>query len=246
METIERKTLLYKSKVEYADYAINHAEGCAHGCKYPCYARLIKKLSYDEWIKPKLVENATDLLKKELQKGKVPQKSRVYLSFSTDPYMMGYPEVWQMTNNLIELLLLYGHVPVILTKGLIDFDTPFLRNGVEWGITLVSWSLKFATRFEPFAANPLLRWNRLARLAAKGENTWVSLEPYPPPTIFNQDIMDILNTVKFVKRIVFGRWNYAGIQEHEFYQKTAQVVQDFGKANRIEVIIKKEIKGNDE
>ena len=30
---IQRKTLLYKSEVEYADFCLNHIEGCSHGCK---------------------------------------------------------------------------------------------------------------------------------------------------------------------------------------------------------------------
>lgn len=32
MKTIERKTLLYKTNVEYGDYTINHVLGCSHGC----------------------------------------------------------------------------------------------------------------------------------------------------------------------------------------------------------------------
>lgn len=47
METIEKKRLLYKSKVEYMDgpgvYTMNHVQGCAHGCRYPCYAYLAAK-----------------------------------------------------------------------------------------------------------------------------------------------------------------------------------------------------------
>ena len=35
MQKIKRKTLLYKSGVEYADYCLNHVEGCSHGCKFP-------------------------------------------------------------------------------------------------------------------------------------------------------------------------------------------------------------------
>lgn len=37
---IEIKTMLYKTGVEYVeygDYTMNHIQGCAHGCKYPCY-----------------------------------------------------------------------------------------------------------------------------------------------------------------------------------------------------------------
>ena len=38
METIKRKSLLYKSDVEYGNFCLNHVLGCSHGCLYPCYA----------------------------------------------------------------------------------------------------------------------------------------------------------------------------------------------------------------
>lgn len=39
---IQRKTMLYKTGVEYGDYTMNFVQGCSHGCKYPCYAYLLK------------------------------------------------------------------------------------------------------------------------------------------------------------------------------------------------------------
>jgi DNA repair photolyase len=71
MLTTTRKSLLYKTGVEYGDYTANHIEGCAHGCKYPCYAMLMARrfgraASYEDWTQPKLVSNALDLLDREL------------------------------------------------------------------------------------------------------------------------------------------------------------------------------------
>ena len=71
IEYIKRKSLLYKTGVEYGDYTINHVLGCSHGCLYPCYAMLMarrfgKVTTYEEWLKPKIVENAIELLKKEI------------------------------------------------------------------------------------------------------------------------------------------------------------------------------------
>ena len=40
---MERKTLIYKTGVEYGDYTLNHVQGCSHGCKYPCYAFMMAK-----------------------------------------------------------------------------------------------------------------------------------------------------------------------------------------------------------
>ena len=74
-QSIKRKTLIYKTGVEYGDYTMNHVLGCSHGCKYPCYAFLMKRRfgeikSYEEWCQPALVENTLVLLDKELPKFK--------------------------------------------------------------------------------------------------------------------------------------------------------------------------------
>ena len=75
MDTIMRKSLLYKSKVEYSDYTVNHVVGCSHGCKYPCYAMMLAKRfgrvkDYEDWCHPVLVKNALELLDNELPKQK--------------------------------------------------------------------------------------------------------------------------------------------------------------------------------
>ena len=66
---IKRKTLIYKTGVEYGDYTLNHVQGCSHGCKYPCYAYMMAKRfgkvkNYEEWIQPQIVENTMQLLSK--------------------------------------------------------------------------------------------------------------------------------------------------------------------------------------
>ena len=88
MKHIERKSLVYKTGVEYGDYTINIAEGCSHGCKYPCYAMMMAKRfgkakTYEDWCEPKIVSNAIDLLDKELPKMKDSIKS---IHLSRDSY----------------------------------------------------------------------------------------------------------------------------------------------------------------
>lgn len=39
MDTIIRKTLLYRSGLGF--HCVNHAQGCGHGCLYPCYAYMM-------------------------------------------------------------------------------------------------------------------------------------------------------------------------------------------------------------
>ena len=71
MKTITLKTMLYKTGVEYGDYTMNHALGCSHGCKYPCYAFMMAKRfgkvsSYKEWLEPHLVCNTMEILEQEI------------------------------------------------------------------------------------------------------------------------------------------------------------------------------------
>ena len=108
MQKTVRRSLLYKSGVEYADFCLNHVEGCAHGCKYPCYAmqmarRFGRVKNYNDWLKPKLVSNALELLDKEIPIYK-DQIKFVHLCFMTDPFMYKYKEVADMSLKIIERL----------------------------------------------------------------------------------------------------------------------------------------------
>ena len=73
MEKVIRKTMLYKTGVEYGDYTINHIIGCSHGCKYPCYAYMMahrfgKAKTMSDWCEPVLIDNYMEILNKELPK----------------------------------------------------------------------------------------------------------------------------------------------------------------------------------
>lgn len=94
METIARNKLLYKSKVEYMAgpgvYTMNHVQGCAHGCRYPCYAYLAAKRfgqasSMGEWMTPKPVDDAIKLLKRDVAARRKEPVERVHMCFTTDP-----------------------------------------------------------------------------------------------------------------------------------------------------------------
>ncbi|MBQ6757823.1 MAG: radical SAM protein [Selenomonadaceae bacterium] len=241
MKTITRKTMLYKTGVEYGDYTMNHVLGCAHGCKYPCYAFMIKKRfgevqDYADWCEPKLVSNTLDLLDAEIPKLKGKIKS-VHLCFSTDPFMKGYPEVGQMSLAAIRKLNDAGIKCTVLTKGVLPIELADLSPENEYGISLVAFNQEFRERYEPNAARYYPRVNALLDLHRLGCKTWVSMEPYPTTNIIEQNIYDVLWQVNFVNKIVFGRWNYskeaAGYKE--FYNRQAAIVKKLG----IECIIKR-------
>ena len=101
MKMITRKSMLYKTEVEYGDYTMNHVLGCSHGCKYPCYAFMMAKRfgkvdSYEDWLEPRLVSNTLEILDREIPKLKEKIKS-VQLCFTTDPFMYGCDEIKKMS-----------------------------------------------------------------------------------------------------------------------------------------------------
>lgn len=210
---IERKTMLYKTEVEYGDYTMNHIQGCAHGCKYPCYAFIMKKRfgqvkSYNEWLEPYLVSNTLELLDKEIPRLRNRIKS-VQLCFSTDPFMYQYTEVKNMSIEAIKKLNAAGIKCSVLTKGILPIELAELSKENEYGITLISLDEDFCKRIEPGSAPIKKRLAALRELHDVGCKTWVSIEPYPTPNIVKQGLQNILEAVGFVDKIIFGRMNYS-------------------------------------
>ncbi|MCI6913267.1 MAG: radical SAM protein [Treponema succinifaciens] len=247
MQTITRKSMLYKTGVEYGDYTMNHVQGCFHGCKYPCYAYLMAKRfgkckTYEEWIEPKLVENTLELLDKEIPKLKDKINS-VQLCFTTDPFMTNYPEVSEMTLKAIEKLN-NANIPCnILTKGILPIELSNLSKKNEYGITLVSLDENYRIKTEPNASPYQDRINALKKLHESGCKTWVSIEPFPTPNIIEQNIFEILNAISFVDKIIFGRTHYnkmiSEYKNHkQFYNNEAKKVISFCQDNNIAYHIK--------
>ena len=212
MKTITRKTMLYKTGVEYGDYTMNHVQGCAHGCEYPCYAMLMAKRfgrvkSYAEWCEPLLVSNTLELLDKEIPRLKAKIKS-VHLCFTTDPFMYGYDEVAHMSIAAMRKLNDAGIPCSALSKGILPIELAELSPENVYGITLVSLDERYREKVEPGAAPYAQRVAALRALHDRGCKTWVSIEPYPSPNLIEQDLLAILDAVSFVDRIIFGRTNY--------------------------------------
>lgn len=244
---IQRKSMLYVTGVEYGDYTMNHVQGCSHGCKYPCYAFMMKKRfgqikSYEQWMRPYLVSNTIELLTKEIPKLKN-KINIVQLCFTTDPFMYGYDEIKEMSLKAIELLNSNDIKCSVLTKGILPSELADFSTENEYGITLVSLDEDFRKRMEPYTAPYVERIQALRDLHDLGFKTWVSIEPYPTPNIFEQDLVEILNKIDFVDKIIFGRLNYnkevSNYKEYKFfYDDMALKVIEFCNINNIQYHIK--------
>ncbi|MBR5339091.1 MAG: radical SAM protein [Lachnospiraceae bacterium] len=244
---IRRKTMLYVTGVEYGDYTMNHVLGCAHGCKYPCYAFMMKKrfgqvLSYEEWLEPYLVENTLELLNAEIPRLRDKIKS-VQLCFTTDPFMYGYDEICAMSLAAIRKLNENGIKCTVLTKGVLPTELVDLSEENEYGITLVSLTESFRERMEPNTAKYQERLRALRELHNRGCKTWVSMEPYPTPNIVQQNLDDLLNEISFTDRIIFGRTNYSKevssfLEHRNYYNQCAHRVIKFCDEHGIDYHIK--------
>jgi three-Cys-motif partner protein len=262
---IKRKTLLYKTKVEYGNWTINHVVGCKHGCKFPCYAMMMAKKfgwvkDYEDWRRPRIVENSLELLEEELPKYKN-EIDFVHLCFMSDPFMYDYEnkelidEIKELTLKIIERLNKEGIKVTTLTKGIYPDEIlnkeKFLQTN-EYGITLVSLNNEFKNNFEPFSAPYEERIAHLKKLSDNGLNTWVSVEPYPTPDLDNQadKIERLLEKISFVKKLIFGKLNYRRLTEYNngyssswknnenFYWEMAKRVVNFCRRNNINYHIK--------
>ena len=96
----------------------------------------------------------------------------------------------------------------VLTKGILPYELADLSKENEYGITLIATDEAFRKRMEPGAAQWKKRLAALCDLHDAGCKTWVSIEPFPTPNIFKQDLQVLLEEVSFVDRIIFGRMNY--------------------------------------
>jgi DNA repair photolyase len=237
MDTVRRKSLLYRSGLGF--WCVNHVQGCAHGCKYPCYAFMMAKhygRARDEadWRRPRLVENALELLDRELAR-KASKLDCVHLCLTTDPFMVGYPEVGALSLEIIARLNARGVRASVLTKGLLPYDLADehrFRRDNTLGISLVSLDEGFRRRFEPGAAPYAERIAALRRLHDAGCYTLVHIEPYPTPNVIEQEITPLLEAVDFVDELYFGGWNHSALtrkylDREQFYREQGRAVRAF-------------------
>ncbi|WP_028264399.1 radical SAM protein [Atopobium fossor] len=247
LQHITRKSMLYKTEVEYGNWAMNHVQGCSHGCLYPCYAYLMAKRfgrvsSYEQWCTPAIVDNTLELLAKELPK-LAKKIDSVQLCFTTDPFMYGYDEICQMSVDAIRLINSFDVPCTALSKGVLPEELKSLSQKNAYGITLISLNEQYRQKTEPGAAPYVERIASLKKLHDNGQQTWVSIEPYPTPNLLEQDLGEILKTISFVDKIIFGRTHYNKVvsaykQCREFYNEQSHKVIDFCQENDIAYHIK--------
>ncbi len=168
--------------------SINAYAGCEHGCIY-CFARpthayhdLSPGLDFESRLFAK--PDAAALLRTELAKPGY-RVAPIALGTNTDPYQPIEGE-WRITRSILEVLAETDHPVAITTKSDrvvrdIDILAPMAAKGLATVcISVTSLDAKVARTIEPRAPTPERRLAAVAKLAAAGIPTYVSIAPVIP------------------------------------------------------------------
>jgi len=213
--------------------ACNPSYGCKNMCSY-CYIPWIKKgrMRFPKVSPPILINN-------QLVSGIQPKG--VFLSFATDPFL----EINRQNSNEIIKILRERNVRVATLSKVGVADINYLW-GVKTGMTIISDSDEFRKIYEPNTLSIKKRIAILKEIHEGGGYTWISLEPYPTPEIWKQELEHFLDKISFVDFIIFGKWNYdrrtSCSKARMFYISIAKKFQDCCKAYGIRHWIKDDTK----
>ncbi|WP_347090931.1 PA0069 family radical SAM protein [Sphingomonas parapaucimobilis] len=168
--------------------SINAYAGCEHGCIY-CFARpthayhdLSPGLDFESRLFAK--PDAAALLRAELAKPGY-RVAPIALGTNTDPYQPIEGE-WRITRSILEVLAETDHPVAITTKSDrvvrdIDILAPMAAKGLATVcVSVTSLDAKVARTVEPRAPTPERRLAAVAKLAAAGIPTYVSIAPVIP------------------------------------------------------------------
>ncbi|MFC7047332.1 radical SAM protein [Halobacteriaceae archaeon GCM10025711] len=198
-----------------ADYVVNVATGCRHGCKF-CYVPSTPAIqnreamlneqagvedSQQEWGSYLLYrDDLPERIHRELEafdpdNWKTTDRGRgaVMLSSGTDCYQDR--RAAQITRGVVQELVAHG-IPVrVLTRSpavVRDIDLFTEANGlVTVGSSIPSFDTALVRAMEPNAPPPMKRWEALDRLQKAGVPVFVSMSP-TYPTMDEDDLWELL------------------------------------------------------
>ncbi|WP_433910458.1 PA0069 family radical SAM protein [Sphingomonas yabuuchiae] len=189
--TVERaRTILSRNSSPDVpfDRSINPYRGCEHGCIY-CFARpshayhdLSPGLDFESRLFAK--PDAAALLRAELAKPGY-RVAPIALGTNTDPYQPIEGD-WRITRAILEVLAETDHPVAITTKSDrvvrdLDILAPMAAKGLATVcVSVTSLDARIARTLEPRAPTPERRLAAVAKLAAAGVPTYVSIAPVIP------------------------------------------------------------------
>jgi len=176
---IKAKSVLHKTKIPGADWAINHYSGCSHNCIY-CYARFVckwrkQKEKWGTFVDVKV--NAPELISKESKD----KKGTVILCTSADPYQP-IERKYQLTRKVLQNLNPNMTLCILTKSDLILRDIDIFRRfkNCELGLTITTLDENIKKVFEPFSSSSHARLEALKKLKQEGFYTYAFIGPILP------------------------------------------------------------------
>lgn len=210
--------------------AVNIAYGCTNTCEY-CYIPYIEKGSIRFPKQP-----ANKLVEKQLNNGLKPEG--VFLCFATDPFL-SVNNLSGVSLKILQLLKQRKIKSATLSK---NFGSVF--SDIV-GFTIVSFEEKYYKRYEPRAYEPQFRLELAQDLKNIGTEVFISVEPYPIPSVVEQELPVFLyHFVDVADFLIFGKRNYdansSTPEARIFYAKCVDEFQEFCKNYGIRHWVKSE------
>lgn len=234
-----RRHVLIKSKIEYVSHAVNFCRGCAHGCLYPCYSRVMQRVDYHDWRRnPQPCANAAEILQADLERLKE-MPAEVLVSSSHDPYQ---PTDGLPTREVLEVLADAEMPAWVLTKGglraINDLDL-LQRPGAKFGVTITTLNEAIRERWEPGASTIHERFLALTNAKLRGVATWVSIEPVLP----GLDLFLLSRRLQgLADWVVIGKWNYSHKAKSINWPLVRERAEEAFSQAQIPFLIKKELR----
>jgi len=219
-------------------YVCNVAKGCTNQCSYCWLKEFPYFMENGKMEFPK--KSPFEYVWKQIEKGLKPEG--VFLSFLTDPFLnMNYDK----TIKLLDFLLNQGMKCATLSKyGVSEYDLidVFGENELRTGLTISSLDVKFRYKYEPNTASIQWRLDILKQLKKFNNYVWISIEPYPTPDIWKQDLIELLKELSFADFLLFGKWNYdwraENLSARIFYRDMVDQFTGFCTENNIRHYVK--------
>lgn len=204
VDAIEARTILARSRIPGAEFAINPYTGCGFGCSY-CYAVFMCRFAdrpAEDWgrfVHAKI--NLPEVLRRELRSGRR-RTADLFLSSVTDPYQPAESH-HRLTRAALRALVDTGHqgtVQVMTRSPLVlrDLDLLILLRA-DVGLSMAPLYDSLASHLEPHSPTLDARLDTLRRLNDAGVRTYVFAGPlFPHIERRPQDIDRLFESIRGV------------------------------------------------
>ena len=199
-EEIEARSIIVKSNIPDADYAVNPYTGCQFGCLY-CYATFMGRFvqesrsNWGNYVYAKT--NAVELARKQLSTwSSKRRKAKILFSSVTDPYQ-GAEKRYRLTRGILQVLVKeqYPGLVSILTKSpLVLRDVDLLQQlpNVEVGLTVTTTDDRLSRFLEVRAPSSSRRLSTLSELVKREIHTFAFVGPLLPHFRYQPELLDEL------------------------------------------------------